>query len=175
MYCFKILIILWQENVKNLSLKRRVLGRYKSCMNSFLNAATGYVFLSIATKIICSQIYFTSVLLYFNHKIAYWSLFPKEICNLIRPISVNVVFFAFFTIYVNSLILIKLVQAILKVMFILRFVIKRNLSSMIFSKMFFIIKRYFYFLLENSFLLPLMMSAIYGLSKPFKLKHLSIW
>lgn len=119
-------------------------------MNSLLNTITRYVRSLIVAKIICIVVYSISVLLCFNYKMTYWSSFVKEIFNLVRLISTNLAFFASTTMYINFLIFIISVQVTLKAVFILRFIIERGLSSMIFLKIFFVIGKRFYFLLENN-------------------------
>lgn len=66
-----------------------------SCINNLFNIATGHIYLPIAFKIIFILVYFILVLLYFNYRIVYWSLFIKGMSNLVKLISINVVFFCF--------------------------------------------------------------------------------
>ena len=78
----------------------------------------------------------------------------NKMSDLVRSIFANIAFFASATIYINSSILIKSAKAILKAISMLNSIIERGLSSIIFSKMSFVIDRRFYFLVWNSFFLP---------------------
>ena len=95
--------------------------------------------------------------------------------DLVRPVSVNVAFFASAAVYVNSPILMKPAQAILKAVFTLSSMIERSSFSVIFSRISFVIGRRFCFLLENYLLPSLMMGAIRGSSKFPRLRRLSMW
>lgn len=172
---FKILTTTWREKAENWSLKREALERRESCRNSFLSVATGHVSLPVAAKIICTPMCSVFVLLCFSHRTAYWSLSTNKMSNLVRLVSANMASFASVTMYVNFLILIKPTQATLNVVSILRSATKRASSSVIFPRMFFVIRRWFCYLLGNSLLSPLMMRAIHESSKPARLKRLSIW
>ena len=92
-----------------------------------------------------------------------------------RPVSANVAFYASAAVYVNPSILMKPAKATLKTVSTLRSVIERSSFSVIFSRIPFEIGRRFHFLLGNSFLPPLMISAIRGSPKPPTLRRLLIW
>ena len=137
---FKILIMTWQKKAKDWNLKRRALERRGSYRNSLLNIATRHVSLLVAAKIIYTQVRSVSVLLCFSCKIAYWSLSANEMSDLVRLVPAKVAFFASVTVYVNSPIFIKLAQAILNVISTLRSLTERCSSSVIFLRIFFVIR-----------------------------------
>ncbi len=95
--------------------------------------------------------------------------------DLVRLVSANVDFFASAVVYVNPPILMKTTPATLKAASTLRSVIERSSSYVIFSRISFVIERRFCFLLGNSLLLLLMMSAIRGSSKLPRLRCLLMW
>lgn len=98
----------------------------------------------------------------------------NEISKLVRPVSINVAFFVFIIMDVNSPIFMKLAQAILNAVSTLRSAIERGSSSVIFSRMSFIIRKRFHFLLGNSLLMLLMMRVICKSLKSARLRHLLI-
>lgn len=67
--------------------------------------------------------------------------------HFVRPVSANVAFLASAAVYVNSSILMKLAPATLNAVSILKSIIERGSSSVIFSRMTFVIGRRFRFLL----------------------------
>ena len=175
MRCFKILTTAWRENAEDWSPNGGALGGRCSFMNSLVNAATRHIGSPVAAKKIHTPVCFTSVLLCFNRRMAYWTHFANEMLDLVRPVSRNVAFFVSAALCVYSPILMKPAQATLKALSTLRSVIERSSSSVIFSRISFVIGRLFRFLQWNSLLPPLMMSIIRWSSKPPRLRRLLMW
>ena len=149
-------------------------GRRGCCMNSLPRAATGYVCSPVTARIICTPVWPTSVLLCLSCKVAYWSATTNEMSDLVSFVLAKVSLLASATVYVISPSLMKPALATLNAVSTLRSVTVGCSSVVISSRIFFVTGRRFIFLLGNNLFPPLMMSAIRGSSKPFRLSRRSM-
>ncbi len=163
-----------KENATDESLNSGAFDGRGSCMNSLLRAATRHVCSPVAVRIIYTPVCSTSVLLRLSRKFAYWSPSANDISDLGSFVLVKVDFLASASVYVISPSLIKSANVTLNSVSTMRSVTVRESSLVISSRIFFVTGRRFLFLLGNNLFLPLMMSAIRGSSKPFRLSRQSM-